>query len=471
MTPPSLTTLGTVRTRFAPSPTGRLHLGNIRTAVFAWAYARRHRGRFILRIEDTDVARSTDEFKQAILRDMQWLGLDYDEGPIYQMERMPRYREVLQQWLDEGKAYHCYTTPDELDRLRAEQMARGEKPRYDGRWRPENARGRTPPPGVDPVIRFRNPDDGLVEWNDAVKGHIAVSNAELDDLVLARPDGTPTYNFCVVGDDVDMDITHVIRGDDHVNNTPRQINMFRALGAKLPVFGHTPTVLGADGEKLSKRHGAVSLFQYADDGYLPETMLNYLARLGWSHGDAEVFSKDELIEWFDLSGISASPARFNGEKLAWLNAEHIKLAPAERLGALLEPFLVASGIDCSAGPAPAAVADLYRERATTLSEMAAAARYLYAMPHIPEQLAVEHLSPAARALLAALRDRLLDIEWSRAALLPALKGFAAERGVKLPQLMMPLRVALSGSTSTPSLDAVMEVLGRERTLKRIDALR
>ena len=295
-------TAGVVRTRFAPSPTGHLHLGNVRTAVFAWAYARRHNGQFILRIEDTDLARSTDEYKQGILRDMAWLGLDYDEGPIYQMERMPRYRAVLQQFLDEGKAYRCYMTSAELDALRAEQMARGEKPRYDGRWRPENAVGKTPPAGVDPVIRFRNPDDGIVAWDDAVKGRIEIANAELDDLVLARPDGTPTYNFCVVVDDIDMRITHVIRGDDHVNNTPRQINLFHALNVPLPVFGHTPTVLGADGEKLSKRHGAVSLFQYADDGYLPETMLNFLARLGWSHGDAEVFSRDELIAWFDLEG-------------------------------------------------------------------------------------------------------------------------------------------------------------------------
>ena len=465
-----LSSLGTVRTRFAPSPTGRLHLGNIRTAVFAWAYARRHRGQFILRIEDTDLARSTDEYKKGILSDMAWLGLDYDEGPIYQMERMPRYREVLQRWLDEGKAYRCYTTTAELDALRSEQMAKGEKPRYDGRWRPENARGRAPPPGVDPVIRFRNPDDGVVEWNDAVKGPIAVKNSELDDLVLARPDGTPTYNFCVVVDDSDMNITHVIRGDDHVNNTPRQINMFKALGRPLPVFGHTPTVLGEDGEKLSKRHGAVSLYQYADDGYLPETMLNFLARLGWSHGDAEVFSKDELVEWFDLDGISGSPARFNGEKLRWLNGEHIKRATAERLGAMLEPLLRARGVDIESGPSPAAVADLYRERAATLTEMADVVRYLYVAPSIPDALRAEHLSAASRELLRELRARLAGLDWSRAALLPAIKSFATERGIKRPQLMMPLRVALSGSASTPSLDAVMAVLGRQRTLERIDAL-
>jgi glutamyl-tRNA synthetase len=466
----SLTSLATVRTRFAPSPTGRLHLGNIRTAVFAWAYARRHRGQFVLRIEDTDRARSTDEYKQGILQDMAWLGLDYDEGPIYQMDRMPRYREVLQQFLDEGKAYRCYMTPAELDALRAEQMERGEKPRYDGRWRPENARGKMPPPGVDPVIRFRNADDGVVAWDDAVKGHIAFNNAELDDLVLARPDGTPTYNFCVIVDDFDMRITHVIRGDDHVNNTPRQINMFAALGAPLPIFGHTPTVLGADGEKLSKRHGAVSLLEYADAGYLPEAMLNFLARLGWSHGDAEVFSRDELIDWFDLRGISASPARFNGEKLLWMNAEHIKLASSERLGALLERFLIGRGIDPRNGPLAAAIAALYRERATTLVEMADAAHFFYRAPPIPEALREQHLTEGARAMLGSLRPRLAAADWTRAALMPLLKQFAAEQGVKLPQLMMPLRVALSGGVSTPGLDAVMTVLGRERTLERIDAL-
>ena len=422
-------TPGVVRTRFAPSPTGQLHLGNIRTAVFAWAYARRHHGQFILRIEDTDLARSTDEYKQGILRDMAWLGLrlrrraDLPDGT-----RMPRYRAVLQQFLDEGKAYRCYMTSAELDALRAEQLARGEKPRYDGRWRPENAAGKTPPAGVDPVIRFRNPDDGIVVWDDAVKGRIEFANAELDDLVLARPDGTPTYNFCVVVDDIDMRITHVIRGDDHVNNTPRQINLFDALNAPLPVFGHTPTVLGTDGEKLSKRHGAVSLVQYAEDGYLPEAMLNFLARLGWSHGDAEVFSRDELIAWFDLRGISESPARFNGEKLAWLNAEHIKRADDQRLGKLLEPFLLAAGCDPRAGPEPAQVAGLYRERATTLVEMAWAARYLYHSPEVPDALRAQHLSAAGVGVLRALGPRLASIPWQREAIAAALKAFAAEQG-------------------------------------------
>ena len=466
----NIATDGAVRTRFAPSPTGRLHLGNVRTAVFAWAYARRLGGKFILRIEDTDLARSTDEYKQGILRDMAWLGLDYDEGPFYQMERMPRYRAVLQQLLGQGKAYRCYMSSAELDALRAEQLARGEKPRYDGRWRPENAVGRTPPAGVDPVIRFRNPDAGIVAWDDAVKGRIEFANAELDDLVLARPDGTPMYNFCVVVDDIDMRITHVIRGDDHVNNTPRQINLFRALGAALPVFGHTPTVLGTDGEKLSKRHGAVSLYQYAEDGYLPETMLNFLARLGWSHGDAEVFTRAELIAWFDLKGISESPARFNGEKLAWLNAEHIKRADEQRLGELLAPFLLATGCDPKDGPAPSQVAALYRERAATLAEMAEAAHYLYHTPEVPEALRAQHLSAAGLAVLHALRPRLAAIDWRKEAIGAALKAFAAEQAIKLPQVMMPLRVALSGSASTPAVDAVLAVLGRERTLERLAAI-
>jgi glutamyl-tRNA synthetase len=469
-TPVHTAPTGVVRTRFAPSPTGHLHLGNVRTAVFAWAYARRHNGQFILRIEDTDLARSADEYKQGILRDMAWLGLDYDEGPIYQMERMPRYRAVLQQFLDEGKAYRCYMTSAELDALRTEQLARGEKPRYDGRWRPGNAVGKTPPAGVDPVIRFRNPDDGIVAWDDAIKGRIEFANAELDDLVLARPDGTPTYNFCVVVDDIDMRISHVIRGDDHVNNTPRQINLFHALNAPLPVFGHTPTVLGADGEKLSKRHGAVSLFHYADDGYLPETMLNFLARLGWSHGDAEVFSRDDLIAWFDFRGISESPARFNSEKLAWLNAEHLKRADGQRLGKLLEPFLLAVGCDPRAGPEPAQVAELYRERATTLVEMAEAAHYLYHRPKVPEALRAQHLSPAASAMLKALTPRLGAIEWARDVIASTLKSFAAEQGIKVPQVMMPLRVAVSGSASTPAVDAVLAVLGRTRTLERLAAV-
>ena len=343
--------MASVRTRFAPSPTGFLHLGGARTALFAWAFARHHQGTFILRIEDTDVERSTPAAIDAILHGMAWLGLDYDEGPFYQMQRMDRYRAVIADMLARGLAYHCYMQPAELDALRAEQMARGEKPRYDGRWRPENAQGRSPPQGVAPVVRFRNPDDGVVAWDDAVKGVIEYANAELDDLVIARSDGTPTYNFCVVVDDLDMRISHVIRGDDHVNNTPRQINILRALGATLPVYAHLPTVLGEDGTKLSKRHGAVSVTEYESEGFLPEAVINALARIGWSHGDVEVFSRDELVEWFGLEAIHPSPSRFDLAKLRWFNHEHMKRAPVETLGRELEPFLRRAGLDPATRPA------------------------------------------------------------------------------------------------------------------------
>src|SRR5256714_7778282 len=371
-----------IRTRFAPSPTGFLHLGGARTALFAWAFAWRHKGQFILRIEATDVERSTPEAIQAILDGMAWLELDYDEGPYHQMQRMDRYREVLAQMLAQGHGYHCYMSVQELDALRAEQVADGEKPRYDGRWRPENLKqGQRPPPGIAPVVRFKNPLSGSVAWDDQVKGRIEIANAELDDLVIARSDGTPTYNFCVVVDDLDMGITHVIRGDDHVNNTPRQINMIRALGAEIPVYGHLPTVLGADGAKLSKRHGAVSVMQYADDGFLPDAMINALARVGWAHGDDEIFGRDQLVEWFDIAHVHPSPARFDVDKLHWVNHEHIKRLSDDALGERLRPFLERAGLDVSGGPSPASVAALLRDRAPTLAKMAAAAHYVYAAPN------------------------------------------------------------------------------------------
>jgi len=330
-----------VRTRFAPSPTGYLHIGGARTALFSWAYARRHGGKFILRIEDTDLERSTGESVNAILEGMKWLGLDWDEGPFFQMQRLQRYKEVAEQLIASGHAYRCWATKEELETLRAEQRARGEKPRYDGRWRPERAKaaGLVPPQDLRPVIRFRTPEEGEVGWNDLVKGPIVFPNSELDDLVLLRADGVPTYNFGVVVDDLDMDITHVIRGDDHVNNTPRQIHIFNALKKDLPSFAHVPMILGADGERLSKRHGAVSVMQYRDDGYLPEAVVNYLARLGWSHGDEEMFSKESFISWFDLEHVSRSPAQFNPEKLAWLNQQYLKAAPDARLAPLVEAEL------------------------------------------------------------------------------------------------------------------------------------
>ncbi len=374
-----------IRTRFAPSPTGFIHLGNIRSALFPWAFARRHGGTFILRIEDTDTERSTPAAVQAILEAMAWLGLDYDEGPFFQMQRAARYRAVLEEMLGNGLAYRCYTSPAELDELRAAQMARGEKPRYDGRWRPEHAMHTAPPAGIDPVIRFKNPVSGVVAWDDAVKGRIEIDNAELDDLVIARADGTPTYNFCVVIDDLDMRITHVIRGDDHVNNTPRQINIVRALGAEPPVYAHLPTVLTPDGDKLSKRHGAKSVLQYRDEGYLAEAVVNYLARLGWAHGDAEIFTRDELVAWFDLGGLSSSPGRFDPDKLKWVNHEHLKRLPEDVLAERLAPFLEAIGLDAADGPPLPAVAGLMRDRGATLAEIAAEARYFFHAPQPPAE--------------------------------------------------------------------------------------
>ncbi|MDR2710666.1 MAG: glutamate--tRNA ligase [Burkholderiales bacterium] len=458
-----------VRVRFAPSPTGFLHLGGARTALFAWAYARHFQGKFILRIEDTDRERSTQVATQAILDSMAWLGLNYDEGPFYQMQRMPRYCEVIDDMLARGLAYRCYMPTGELDALREAQMARGEKPRYDGRWRPENAAGKTPPTGVAPVIRFRNPDGGAVAWDDRVKGHIEFANDELDDLVIARPDGTPTYNFCVVVDDIDMRITHVIRGDDHVNNTPRQINIFRALGFEPPVFAHVPTVLGEDGQKLSKRHGAVSVTEYDDAGYLPEAMINFLARLGWAHGNDEVFSPQEFCEWFDLDAISAAPSRFNIDKLRWLNQEHMKRLPPETLGQRLLPFLEKEKLDVAAGPPPAAVAELFRERTATLIEMAQAARFFYTEVAPDETLLAAQIQPANRAALEELFALFETLPWNRESLNAALKDASKQHGLKPPQIMMPMRALVAGTLSTPAIDAVLTLLGREKTRERLRA--
>jgi glutamyl-tRNA synthetase len=464
--------VSTVRTRFAPSPTGYLHLGGARTALFAWAFARHHGGQFILRIEDTDVQRSTKEAIQAILDGMAWLGLDYDEGPYYQMQRLDRYKAVLDQLLARDLAYRCYTTPQELEALRAEQMARGEKPRYDGRWRPENLQpGQAPPPGLAPVFRFKNPSQGTVAWDDQVKGRIEIANAELDDLVIVRGDGVPTYNFGVIVDDLDMAITHVIRGDDHVNNTPRQINMIRALGAEPPVYGHLPTVLGADGTKLSKRHGAVSVMQYAEDGFLPDAMINALARVGWAHGDDEIFSREQLVEWFDIAHVHPSPARFDLEKLDWVNHEHIKRLPDDELGERLRPFLERTGLDVSAGPSPSSVAALLRDRATTLKRMAQEAEYFYGetpgMKEVQEKFAAK-VDPAVRPALVALRATFETIDWTREAIGAAIKSTAAKYQVKPPQVMMAVRTLVTGTPQTPAIDAVLALVGRERTIARLE---
>jgi glutamyl-tRNA synthetase len=449
-----------------------LHLGTARTAIFCWAFARHHGGTFVLRIEDTDLERSTEEAVQVILDSMAWLNLDYDEGPIRQTHRLARYRELLDQLLADGKAYRCYASREELDALRAEQTARGEKPRYDGRWRPERSVGRVPPPGVVPVVRFRNSDEGAVAWNDLVKGPISVSNAELDDLVIARGDGVPTYNFAVVVDDIDMQITHVLRGDDHVNNTPRQINIYRALlgeGAELPRFGHLPMILGPDGQKLSKRHGAVSVLQYEEDGFLPEALFNYLARLGWSHGDAEKFTREEFLRWFDLEHVNRAPAQYDIDKLLWLNGEYIKLADDQRLTRLVDARLKLLGVP-HAGPALVAAVALYKDRVKTIDELADEVMLFYVDPHVPAELLLEHLQGKSREALHAFTERALALaEWQRAPLAAALKQVLGEFGLKMQQLAIPLRVVLAGRTQTPSIDAFLEVLGRETVVRRVRA--
>ncbi len=461
-----------IRTRFAPSPTGYLHVGGARTALFSWAYARHFGGTFVLRIEDTDLERSTPEAVQAIIEGMEWLGLHHDEGPFYQMQRMDRYREVIAQMLAAGTAYHCYSSPEEVEAMRERQRAAGEKPRYDGTWRPEEGKILPAiPADRKPVVRFRNPTEGDVTWIDVVKGSITISNRELDDLVIARPDGTPTYNFCVAVDDSDMKITHVIRGDDHVNNTPRQINILQAIGAPLPLYGHLPMILGTDGEKLSKRHGAVSVMDYPAQGYLPEAMLNYLARLGWSHGDDEVFSMEQFTQWFDLDHLTKSPAQFNPEKLDWLNNHYIKQADNTRLAGLVRPMMESHGAQfASAGhPAPdlAAVIALMKDRINTLNELAVAAMLFYRQPAPDAALLTQHLTDAIKPALVQYAEQLKTVEWTKEALSAALKEVLAAHKIKMPQLAMPLRLIITGQLQTPSIDAVVELFGREVVLARI----
>jgi glutamyl-tRNA synthetase len=460
-----------VRTRFAPSPTGYLHIGGARTALFSWAYARRHGGRFVLRIEDTDLERSTEASVNAILESMRWLRLDWDEGPFFQMQRLERYREIAERLISEGKAYRCYASKEELDRLREAQRARGEKPRYDGRWRPENVKrlGSAPPPHAKPVVRFRNPDQGEVTFKDLVKGAITVSNTELDDLVLLRADGVPTYNFGVVVDDLDMSITHVIRGDDHVNNTPRQINIFRALGASLPEFAHVPMILGSDGERLSKRHGAVSVMQYADDGYLPEAMLNYLARLGWSHGDEEVFSRAQLLEWFDLEHVSRSAAQFDPDKARWINHQYVKSAAEADLVPLLAPRIEREGGRLAGGPPLASVIALLKDRAETVNGLAEAAMLFYGDVHPRAELLAQHLTEAVRPALIDLRRELECLaEWSAETLNAAVQETLRRHKLKMPALAVPVRVMVFGVTQTPAFAPVLALAGRDRVLRRFD---
>lgn len=452
-----------VRTRFAPSPTGYLHIGGARTALFSWAFARRHGGTFVLRIEDTDVARSTPEAVQAILDGMAWLGLEHDEGPFYQMQRMDRYKEVIQQMLANGSAYYCYTSREELDALRAEQEAKKEKPRYDGRWRPEAGKTLpTPPSDVPPVVRFKNPKDGVVAWDDQVKGRIEFANTELDDLIIARADGTPTYNFCVCVDDWDMGITHVIRGDDHVNNTPRQINILQALGAETPTYAHLSMILGDDGAKLSKRHGAVSVMQYDEDGFLTEAVINYLARLGWSHGDDEVFSRQQFVEWFDLDHITASAAQFNTEKLLWLNQHYMKQLPATELAAMVKPRLAAKGVNTEAGTSLEQAVALYVDRCNTLNVLADAVEVFYGDVAPSAELLALHLTEEARPALADFAAGIADVAWEAPAINALIKEVVARHGLKMPKLAMPLRAILTGQTQTPSVDAVVVLVGRDK---------
>jgi glutamyl-tRNA synthetase len=456
-----------VRTRFAPSPTGYLHIGGARTALFSWLFARKHGGQFVLRIEDTDLERSTPESVDAILQGMAWLNLDYDEGPFFQTQRFDRYNEIIQQWLAEGKAYYCYASQAELDALREEQMVRKDKPRYDGRYRDFTG---IPPAGIKPVVRFKNPLDGEVVINDMVKGRVVVQNSELDDLIIQRSDGSPTYNFTVVVDDWEMNITHVIRGDDHLNNTPRQINMLKALGVEPPVYAHLPMVLGEDGQRLSKRHGAVSVLQYKEAGYLPDGLLNYLARLGWSHGDQEIFSRDELIQYFDLGHINGAPGKFDADKCLWTNQQHIQMHGGLSLAPHVAPHLAIAGIDLEEGPDLPTVCDLLKERAKTLGELALQAHYFYADPTSFDEAMVEKhwKTPTAKAVLMSLRELLVvadnwSVEWIHHSMVEAGKL----NGVKMGQVGMPFRLALTGSGQSPAIDSVAHVLGKITVVRRL----
>ncbi|HKQ13553.1 MAG TPA: glutamate--tRNA ligase [Steroidobacteraceae bacterium] len=454
-----------IRTRFAPSPTGLLHIGGVRTALFSWLYARRHGGKFILRIEDTDRERSTEEATQVILDGMQWLGLVHDEGPYYQTRRMDRYREVLAQFLAAGHAYRCYCTKEELEEMRARQMAVKAKPRYDG-----TCRHRTEPrAGVDPVVRFKNPVDGNVVVEDVIHGNVVFDNAELDDLIIARSDGTPTYNFCVVVDDMDMQVTHVIRGDDHLNNTPRQINLLRALGTPTPVYAHVPMILGADGAKLSKRHGAVSVLQYRDEGYLPEALLNYLVRLGWSHGDQEVFSLEELQQLFDIRDVNKAASAFNPEKLLWLNQQHIMRAAPERLAEFLKPQLAALGVAVTDDRTLVAAVKALQVRAKTLREMAQNSLFFFRdFTGYDEAAAKKILTAESVAPLRSVRDKLSALdEWTAAGAHEAVNQTATELGIGLGKVAQPVRVAVVGGSVSPPIDVTLEVLGRQKTLARL----
>ncbi|WP_284214528.1 glutamate--tRNA ligase [Comamonas jiangduensis] len=461
-----------IRTRFAPSPTGFIHLGNIRSALYPWAFARANGGDFILRIEDTDLERSTQASVDVILEGMQWLELSHDEGPFYQMQRMDRYKEVLAQLQAKGYVYPCYMSMEELDALREKQMANKEKPRYDGTWRPEEGKVLPAiPEGVKPVLRFKTPKDGIVAWEDKCKGRIEFQNSELDDLVIARPDGTPTYNFCVCVDDMDMNITHVIRGDDHVNNTPRQIHIFEALGAAVPVFAHLPTVLNEHGEKMSKRNGAKAVTQYRDEGYLPDAMVNYLARLGWSHGDDEIFSRQQFLEWFNLDHLGRSAGQFDEAKLRWVNAQHLKAMDDVALAAKVRPFVVKAGVAenlLDADDRLVRICALFKDRCETLVDLANWAKLFYVdSVERNTQDYAQHVTEAAIPVLDAFAAAMETVEWSKEAIAASIKEVLKAQGIKMPVLAMPVRVLTLGTAHTPSVDAVLELLGREKILTRL----
>ena len=457
----------TARTRFAPSPTGYLHIGGARTALFCWLHARKHGGVFVLRIEDTDLERSTAESVNAILEGMTWLGLEYDEGPFYQTERFDRYRAVIQQLLDEDKAYHCYCSKERLDSLRAQQLKNKQKPRYDGHCRD----GRDAPSGsVAPVVRFKNPLDGDVVVNDLIKGRVIFSNTELDDLIIARSDGSPTYNFTVVVDDMDMGITDVIRGDDHLNNTPRQVNILNALGVKTPSYAHVPMILGADGQRLSKRHGAVSTMQFREEGFLAEALLNYLVRLGWSHGDQEIFSIDEMINLFEIENVQRSAASFDREKLLWLNQHYIKTSDSVHIARHLSPHMGQLNVDPATGPPLVDVVEALRERAKTLVEMAeSSAVYYRGFDRYEEKDATKFLKPEISGALADLRKRFARVlNWTAEAIHQVIQETAEAHGLKLGKIAQPLRVAAVGRAVSPPIDVTLTLVGQERTLEALD---
>lgn len=458
-----------IRTRIAPSPTGMMHLGTARTAIYCWAVARHFGGKFLLRIEDTDQVRSTKEAVQVILDGMKWLNLDYDEGPIYQMDRLERYKEVVDQMLADGRAYYCYATPEELDAMREDQKARGLKPRYDGRWRPENCVGKPIPEGVQPVIRFRNPDEGAVTWNDAVYGPITVANSELDDLIIMR-NGIPTYNFAVVVDDWDMKVSHVIRGADHINNTPRQINIYNALGAEVPVFAHLPLICGQDGQKLSKRHGTVSVLEYERQGYLPEAIFNYLTRLGWGHGNMEKFSRDELAKVFELADCSRAAARIDWKKLEWLNQQYMKEADDARLAELAAPRIEARGGKVEGGPCLKAVCGLLKSRSATLEKLADAALFFYVEPKVDPEAAQAALDNGGREALKLFGEKLEALaDMTPENVYHCIQAVMEEQGISMKVLATPLRVVVCAADRTPQIDVTLCLIGKDNVLNRIKA--